>query len=110
MDRGRAQPAEGLTVISVTAALGICILHGLEQLLSVHEVWKRGGEEVEREREGKTETERRDRQSPNWKSGIYYMVETTACAGVPPPPPPPPPLLERLDSSSGSNRPSHSNR
>lgn len=51
VDRGRAQPAEGLTVISVTAALGICILHGLEQLLSVHEVWKRGGEEVERERE-----------------------------------------------------------
>lgn len=51
MDRGRAQPAEGLTAISVTAALGICILHGLEQLLFVHEVWKRGGEEVERGRE-----------------------------------------------------------
>lgn len=41
MDRRKAQPAEGLTVISVTAALGICILHALEQLLSVHEMWKR---------------------------------------------------------------------
>lgn len=34
----RVQPAEALAMISVTAELGICILHGLEQLLSVHEV------------------------------------------------------------------------
>lgn len=67
MDRGRAQPAEGLTVISVTAG----------------EEVERRGRGRERKREGKTATERRDGQSPNWKSGIYYMVETTACAGEP---------------------------
>lgn len=36
--RGREKPAEGLRVLSVAAVLGICILHRLEQLLSVHEV------------------------------------------------------------------------
>lgn len=52
MDRGREKPAEGLRVISVTAVLGICILHRLEQLLSVHEVQERvGGREVRKERE-----------------------------------------------------------
>ena len=41
MDREREKPAEGLRVFSVTAVRGICILHRLEQLLSVHEVQER---------------------------------------------------------------------
>lgn len=43
VDRGREKPAEGLRVISVTAVHRICILHRLEQLLSVHEVQEREG-------------------------------------------------------------------
>lgn len=53
VDRGREKPAEGLRVISVTAVLGICVLHRLEQLLSVHEVQERaGGREERKERDG----------------------------------------------------------
>lgn len=57
MDRGREKPAEGLRVLSVTAVLGICILHRLEQLLFVHEVQKRVGGRVVR-KEGVMEQER----------------------------------------------------
>lgn len=51
VDRGREKPAEGLRVISVTAVLGICVLHRLEQLLSVHEVQERVGGREERKGE-----------------------------------------------------------
>lgn len=57
MDREREKPAEGFRVLSGTAVLRICILHRLEQLLSVHEVQDRvGGREMRKE--GAKELER----------------------------------------------------
>lgn len=41
---GGKKPAERLGALSMTAVLRICILHRLEQLLSVHEVQDRVGE------------------------------------------------------------------
>lgn len=50
MQVDKEREKEGLRVLSVTAVLGFCILHRLEQLLSVHEVQKRmGGREVRKE-------------------------------------------------------------
>lgn len=83
MERGREKAAEGLSVLSVTAVLGICILHigwsSCFLCMRCKTGWEEGGRgRSEHEREGESKL-------IFWKQGCtsHYMVQTTACAEEP---------------------------
>lgn len=73
MDGGREKPVEGL---SVTAVLGICILHKLEQLLSARGA-KEGGRKGNKEGGSNTARDNREEMNVEAAFGVKDLHQTT---------------------------------